>query len=69
MQTVTRAEVIDHIHAAFAAGPAGRGDLLAAAVVSHARPEIITQLQRLPNKSYASPRDLWYDLPDVPLEA
>src|SRR6266536_955134 len=64
---VTPTELADHIHAAFAAGPATRADLLAAAVATSARPRTIELLHRLPDKTYASIRELWYDLPDVPV--
>jgi len=67
VQTITRTELADHIHAAFAAGPATRADLLAAAVATSARPRTIELLHRLPDKTYASIRELWYDLPDVPV--
>jgi Protein of unknown function (DUF2795) len=65
--TVTRAEVASHVEAAFATGPATRDSLLAYAVGSHARPEIITVIQRLPKANYATIRDLWYHLADVPV--
>ncbi|GLI03954.1 hypothetical protein Pa4123_92350 [Phytohabitans aurantiacus] len=69
MPTVTRIELANHIEAAFAHGPSTRDSLLAYAVGSHARPEIITTLENLPDKPYGSIRDLWYDLPDVPVNS
>ncbi|GAA4727734.1 DUF2795 domain-containing protein [Phytohabitans rumicis] len=47
----------------------GRGgdNLLAYAVGSHARPEIITVIEGLPDKPYSTIRDLWYDLADIPV--
>jgi hypothetical protein len=64
---ITRTEVFNHIEAAFAAGPATRDALLAYAASSHARPELIGVLQGLPDKAYATIRDLWYDLGEVPV--
>ena len=67
MHTTTRAELADHIQAAFATGPATRTDLLAAAVASNARPPVIEILHRLPDKSYTKLRYLSPDLPDLPI--
>ncbi len=64
--TVTRTELARHIEAAFGHGPVRRDNLLAYAVGSHARPEIITVIGQLPDKTYPSIRDLWYDLADLP---
>jgi hypothetical protein len=68
-QPVTRIELVDHIESAFAAGPASRSDLLAAAAASHARPEVIEVLQRLPDTQFRTVRDLWKELSDVPVGA
>jgi hypothetical protein len=62
----TRAELADHIQAAFTTGPATRSDLLAAAIATNARPQAIETLRRLPDKTYTSIRDLWHDLPMYP---
>lgn len=69
MRSVTRMELLDHIEPAFAAGAATRDQLLAAATASHARPEVIAVLQRLPEQPYRSLRDLWPELSDVPVGA
>lgn len=69
MGTVTRMELVEHIEAAFGNGPIGRGDLLAAATASHARPEVLAVLQRLPDLPYRTVRDLWAELSDVPVGA
>jgi hypothetical protein len=48
-----------------------RGDqrqpLLAYAVGSHARPEILALIQSLPDKVYPSLRNLWHDLGNLPI--
>lgn len=70
MRPVTRMELVDHIETAFAAAPADRSDLLAAATASHARPEVIAVLRRLPESGlYRGVRDLWSELADVPVSA
>ncbi|MET7400113.1 DUF2795 domain-containing protein [Dactylosporangium sp. NPDC005572] len=65
--TVTRIELAHHIQTAFSRGPATRDSMLAYAASSHARPEVIAALQRLKDKPYASMRDLWHDLGDLPV--
>ncbi|MEU5943504.1 DUF2795 domain-containing protein [Micromonospora sp. NPDC047548] len=67
MPPVTRTELAGHIVMAFDAGRAGRAELLAAAASSHARPQVIAVLQRLPDQEYRSVRDLWHHLADVPI--
>lgn len=70
MRPVTRMELVDHVETAFTTGPVTRGDLLAVATASHARPEVIAVLQRLPESApYRSVRDLWSELADVPVSA
>jgi hypothetical protein len=65
--TVTRTELAHHVHAAFAGGPTTRDRLLAHATGSHARPEVLAILHRLPDKTFATVRDLWYHLDDLPV--
>ncbi|GAB1688629.1 DUF2795 domain-containing protein [Krasilnikovia sp. M28-CT-15] len=65
--TVTRTELAVHVEAAFTTGPATRDRMLAYAAGSHARPEIIDLINGLPDKSYPSLRDLWYELGHVPV--
>jgi Protein of unknown function (DUF2795) len=67
MHPTTRTELAYHIRDAFTTGPATRSDLLAAAIATKARPQAIETLHRLPDKTYTSIRDLWHDLPDVPI--
>lgn len=70
MRPVTRMELVDHIETAFVGGAAGRSDLLAAAAASHARPEVIQVLRRLPEIGvYRGVRDLWSELADLPVSA
>ena len=67
--TVTRIELAAHVEAAFAVGPTTRDRLLAYAAGSHARPEIISVLQGIPNKPYPALRDLWYELGHLPVSS
>lgn len=67
MGIVTRVELVDHIETAFTAGPVTRSELVAAATASHARPEVIEVLGRLSDTPYRTVRDLWGDLPDLPV--
>jgi hypothetical protein len=65
---VTRVEVIDHIGEAFAGGPLTRSDLLVAARRVGARPAVLELLERLPDRRFSRPHELWTDLRDVPIE-
>jgi hypothetical protein len=66
---VTRIELLDHIGTAFDGGPANRDALLAAAVSSNARPDVIALLHRLPDRDFRQVRDLWEEMADVPVGA
>lgn len=65
---VTRVEVIDHIGEAFAGGPLTRSDLLVAAQRVGARPAVLELLQKLPDRRFTRPHELWTDLSYVPIE-
>lgn len=65
---VTRTEIADHVRAAFALGPATRQTLVDAAAGSHARPEVLGVLRRLPDHRYQELRHLWGDLPEMPVD-
>jgi len=66
--SVTRTELANHIEAAFSVGPVSRDKLLAYAASSHARPELINTLHALPADTvYPNLRDLWRDLPHLPV--
>ncbi|ROO63128.1 hypothetical protein EDC02_5145 [Micromonospora sp. Llam0] len=67
---VTRVEIADFLDTAFDAGPVGGTDLARVAQASGARAELVTLLAELPEQNrYARLRQLWEDLPDVPLGA
>jgi uncharacterized protein DUF2795 len=67
LATVTRIEIADHVESAFAAGPASRDDLIAAARTADARPALLETLSALPDRAYGELRQLWTDLADVPI--
>ena len=62
---VTRLEIAQYLGQAFLAGAADRGALLAAA--ENARPDVREVLQQLPERRFASLRNVWEDLPNVPV--
>jgi hypothetical protein len=66
---VTRMEILDSVEHAFAGGGADRSDVLACAVGSGARPELIETLEALPERRFNDVRDLWVELTDVPVDA
>lgn len=66
---VTRLEIADHVASAFEHPPATRADLLATAVRTHARIEVVQILELLPEQSYPDLRSLWRHLTDVPVDA
>jgi hypothetical protein len=64
---VTRVEIADHVQDAFDADrPLTSDELLVSARRNGARPEVLHALERLPG-TYARLRDLWPDLPGVPV--
>jgi hypothetical protein len=64
---VTRVEIADHLETAFAGGPVGRQDLVATAVATTARTAVVEVLASLPARQYSQLRQLWEDLPEVPI--
>lgn len=65
---VTRTEVAAAIRAVFDSGSGTREDLLDAALQSKARSEVVQAISLLPPfKTYANLRQLWPDLPEMPV--
>ncbi|MBT2366134.1 hypothetical protein J7E88_12650 [Streptomyces sp. ISL-10] len=62
---VTRIEIADHLSGLFANGGVGRSDLLIAAV--GARSEVRAVLEQLPDRRYTDLRQVWEDLPAIPV--
>lgn len=62
---VTRLEIAEHLAPLFARGAADRQAMLDA--VAGARPQVGELLRRLPDRSYASLRQVWEHLPQVPV--
>jgi len=65
---VTRLEIADAVEAAFATGPATRGELVEHARATGARPSLVEVLEQLPDRQYFQLRQLWVDLSGVPIE-
>lgn len=67
--SVTRREILDAVQGTFGDGRVDRSALLAAAVERGARPAVIATLEGLPDREYGDVRDLWVELPEVPVGA
>lgn len=65
---VTRAEIADLIYSAFKEGAVSRGELIETARAAGARPEVLATLTQLPDNHYGHLRQLWVDLPHIPVE-
>ena len=64
----TRLEIADAVEDAFEDGAADLDTLLAAAHTRHASREVLLAIGALPARRYQSLRDLWPELPGVPVE-
>ncbi|MCC9738465.1 DUF2795 domain-containing protein [Streptomyces sp. MNU89] len=62
---VTRIEIADHVSALFANGAVSKHDLLIGA--ASARPEVLDVLKELPDRRYTELRQVWEDLPALPV--
>lgn len=67
MGNVARVQVADLVADAFGPSGAHRSEILAAAVRGGAPPELLVELERLPDRSFTTMRDLWDYLPDIPV--
>lgn len=65
---VTREEIAAHVHRAFVAGATTRDELVVAASASGARGDVLRVLAGLPDRRYSDLRDLWPELPNVPVD-
>lgn len=66
---VTRTAIAGHIRHAFSSGgAASRSELLAAAASTQAPPPVLHRLGELPDGNFKTLRDLWRQMPDVPVE-
>ncbi|WP_454853642.1 DUF2795 domain-containing protein [Promicromonospora soli] len=68
MGNVARIQIAELVADAFGPSGADRSQILATAVAGGAPPELLTELERLPERSFATMRELWGYLPDVPIE-
>lgn len=66
----SRLEIADAIGERFTGAPQTREELVELAKEEHASTEVLLALSSLqPDKRYAGLRELWPDLPDLPVEA
>lgn len=64
---VTRTDVARALESAFQSGPANREQLVESARSRGAAPQIIEVLEGLPNRSFRRLRELWEELPKMPI--
>ncbi|MEX0791208.1 MAG: DUF2795 domain-containing protein [Actinomycetota bacterium] len=64
---ITRSDVARALEDAFQSGPANRDDLVVSARSRGAAPEVIEVLEGLPNRSFRRLRELWEELPKMPI--
>jgi hypothetical protein len=62
-------EIVAHVEEAFGEGGVSRADLLAEAQRTSAPQPVLELLARLPERRYRHVRDLWTEVPDVPVGA
>lgn len=60
--------MIDAVETAFDHAPLDRGELIRAAEHAGVRGPVVELLERLPERTYRRPADMWDELPDVPIE-
>ncbi|MBE0476301.1 MAG: DUF2795 domain-containing protein [Coriobacteriia bacterium] len=65
---VTRVEIADAVEEAFIPHGATRSELIEHAANADARPQVLSVLERLPDRRYGRLRELWDHLFDVPVE-
>lgn len=66
----SRSEIADAIGAAFTGGALTREEMIEAGRAAAASEEVLLALASLPkDKRFGSVRDLWPDLPELPVEA
>lgn len=66
---VTRMQLLELVEGAFTRTGATKEDIVATARDHHANPAVLQALDRLdPNRKFATVRDMWADLPDLPVD-
>jgi hypothetical protein len=65
--TLSRVQILDYIENAFGDGPVTTEQIGEAAARNGADPAVLFLLRQLPSRQFASPRDLWPYLPDLPV--
>jgi hypothetical protein len=65
---VTRIEIIDALEGVFDGRQLTRQELVDTANDRKARLAVVDALGRLPDRGYWQPQQLWFELPEVPVE-
>lgn len=65
MSTIERLDIADLVADAFGPRGATTADILEIARARGAHPRVLVQLRKLPERRFATMRDLWTYLPDV----
>ncbi len=66
-ERLTRTEVAQAVRDAFGSQPASRAAILASAERANAREEVLAVLRRLPAREFSELRQLWAELPLMPV--
>lgn len=64
---VTRVEIADAVEEAFHRRPAPRKRLIEAATRCGARGEVVSLLEQLPDREFGHLREIWREMPEVPV--
>lgn len=67
--SVTRSEILAAVEGSFGEGRVDRSALLATAVARGTRPGVIATLEGLPDREFGDVRELWPELPEIPVGA
>lgn len=65
---VTRVEIAGAVGDAFGVRSVTRAELVEQAVAAGARPVVVTMLRSLPERRFNDLRQLWDDLPEMPVQ-
>jgi len=66
-EPLTRSEIAQAIGAAFGMGQVDRDQIVETARRCGARPEVVSMLEQLPARRFNDLRELWSELPEMPV--
>lgn len=67
LRQVTRTEVVERLGEVFPGAGLGKAELVEEARRRGVRSEVVRLLERLPERRYRHVRELWAEMPDVPV--